>query len=290
MDPEAGTVTSERHREGEFFNLPRSFSDDDIEKTLEGYMETKCARTDPEQARTEGISSDELLEKFLADTSKKVLLLQGRAGAGKSTLGKKWAVELWKKWTEGDRIPLFLHLPRHTSVKEHLKEQGVDLEGQWGRFIKDRSLLVILDSFDEMGKKENVVKKVCGECSGCTDLNIVIACRSDYLQRGEGSEALFLPKPRDGPSTLLETVWVCPLEMSNKALVDRYIDHYVSACEHGWGKQDYERALTSFPELGEIIKTPFVLKVTLSSLTDEKGLGLEDHQAQPLQGVCEAVV
>eukprot|EP00960_Hanusia_phi_P022915 677001-Hanusia_phi.AAC.1 len=124
-----------------------------------------------------------------------------------------------------------------------------------------------------MGKRVNVVKKVFEEFSGCTDLKVVIACRSDYLQGGEGSEALFLqPKSR---GVALETVWVCPLEMSNKALVDRYIDHYVSEYEHGWDKEDYERALASIPELGEIIRTPFVLKVTLSALP-----GLFDRRAK----------
>eukprot|EP00960_Hanusia_phi_P004392 128639-Hanusia_phi.AAC.1 len=79
MDPETGTVTLDRHKEGEFFNLLRSFAseasrylhEEDLDKTLQGYMETKCARTDPEQARTEGISADEVLEQFLGDTSKK---------------------------------------------------------------------------------------------------------------------------------------------------------------------------------------------------------------------------
>eukprot|EP00960_Hanusia_phi_P004674 135653-Hanusia_phi.AAC.1 len=275
MDPTTGMVPQRMHKlECEFLKLLRSFRcnaasvfhDKDIEKTLEGYIETKCTGTDPEQARTEGISSDEVLDKFLKDASKKVLLLQGRAGAGKSTLGKKWALKLWKDWKEGDRIPLFLHLPSHTSVKDYLKKHGVDLDVQWASFIKDKCFLLILDSFDEMEKKVNMVKKYSNEFWECKDCKIVIACRNDYIQSGGGSETLILPEP--GQKRVLVTVWICPLDLSNKALVDRYIDHYVSLKMGSWDKESYKQALNRIPELSEIIRTPYFLKVTLSVLPE----------------------
>eukprot|EP00960_Hanusia_phi_P057997 763737-Hanusia_phi.AAC.1 len=259
LDVRTGKVCEEKHQEELSIPGITVFNDDDVERTLEGFLETKCASLDPELIpQTEGMSSHEVSEKFLRNGSKRVLLLKGIAGAGKSTLCKKWALELWKKWKELDHIPLFLHLPRHTRVKEYLKEQRIDLEKHWTKFMTVRRFLLILDSFDEKGRKENVVKVVCEEFRECQDYKIVIACRSDY----GGSEALFVPPVVQ--TNALQTFWVCPLDLSNNALVDRYIDHHVSYHQDQWDRE----ALNRIPELDQVIKTPFLLKVTLSVLPE----------------------
>eukprot|EP00960_Hanusia_phi_P030929 748946-Hanusia_phi.AAC.2 len=278
VDYESGRITEDKHVEGIYMDLPRRLrhiiksmlgDDEGVEDAMEGYMETNCSNVDPEHRETVGVPSGELLDTFLHNEEKQVLLLLGQAGAGKSTWGKRWVIELGERGVLGERYPVFLHLPKSTSVKESLeKAAGVCYgnEKAWREFVRGRLFFVVMDSFDEIRACTNVVDGVFKELSGCKGVKAVVTCRSCCVKKEVKSNPLLWP-PGPGGRDAVEVAWICRVRMSNKERVKRYIDYHVSKTKgKDWERSKYEEAMESMDELREVVNTPYLLKVTLSAL------------------------
>src|SRR6185369_1059825 len=97
---------------------------------------------------------------FLEDRDKKVLLLIGNAGAGKSTFTRQFTYILWQKYrAEGNIIPLFISLPTmkdpvRNLIPEYLKQKGGFSEDETKVLKNSRRFVFILDGFDEMAKRD----------------------------------------------------------------------------------------------------------------------------------------
>ena len=79
---------------------------------------------------------------------KQVLLLQGRAGSGKSTFAHMLYQNLLDNWTTGKSIPILLYLPSITSASAYLKSLArADFKNEW---LEKNNFIIILESFDEL--------------------------------------------------------------------------------------------------------------------------------------------
>ena len=233
--------------------------EESVDDAMECFVETSCSETDPDVDATARVPSDQLLDKFMHNTGKHVLLLLGMTGVGKSTLGKRWAIQMGEAWQVGKPYPVYLHLPRCRSVKEYFEEVGSLTSGgerSWRDFVRRHTFVVVLDSYDEMGTMENVVEKVFKELAGCRGIKTIVTCRSGYLKNEGKSNTLFSPPGLEGRDAL-QVAWVCELSLSNKKQVNQFIDKHISKRVHtGWSKKQYDEAIRSMPELQFIVSTP----------------------------------
>ena len=85
--------------------------------------------------------------------TKKVLLLLGSFGSGKSTFGRDKIYHLWKKWKLGKLIPVFIPLVASrkgykTLIKDTLKSMGLD-SSEIKKLKSSQQFFFILDGYDE---------------------------------------------------------------------------------------------------------------------------------------------
>ncbi|EKX42446.1 hypothetical protein GUITHDRAFT_141136 [Guillardia theta CCMP2712] len=217
--------------------------EESVDDAMECFVETSCSETDPDVDATARVSSDHLLDKFMHNTGKRVLLLLGMTGAGKSTLGKRWAIQMGEAWQVCERV---------------FRGSRIADIGRGAVLAK-----FLLDSYDEMGTMENVVEKVFKELAGCRGIKTIVTCRSGYLKKEGKSNTLFWPPGLEGRDAL-QVAWVCELSLSNKEQVNQYIDNHIRKRVHTeWSKKQYDEAIRSMPELQFIVSTPYTLKVLL---------------------------
>eukprot|EP00960_Hanusia_phi_P000235 6389-Hanusia_phi.AAC.1 len=294
MDPKTGMIPSEKHREHLLNHLPKNMrrviqeaardDDCDLDDAEKGYLQTDCTDRDPDLV-TPSIRwrPDEVVENFLQDREKQVLLVQGKAGAGKSTLCKRWAMKLGKDWEEGKPYPVYLHLSSCMEVRQYLEDAfGSELSNEdFKHFIEGKAFVVLLDGYDELGGRQprNVIRKVYEDLRGCQGFKAIITCRSDYLRVDGQSEKLFW-LPRTGAGDALQAVWLCPINLSEKDRVRQYIEYFVSKDENtgGWSEKQYEETLMTMPELVDIVTTPLCLKIVLPVLPNLGGQRKQDLQ------------
>ena len=97
-----------------------------------------------------------------------------------------------------------MHLPKCIDIKVHMQQliKKLNLENEIKEediptFLKSNKFFIILDSFDEMQSKENVIDKIFMDLGTDEGNKILITCRSDYyLSKFNKSEIkkIFAPK------------------------------------------------------------------------------------------------
>ncbi|KAF8957362.1 hypothetical protein BGZ46_002208, partial [Entomortierella lignicola] len=124
------------------------------------------------------------LEEFLT-SNKKVFLLLGDSGAGKSTFNRVLETELWEKYNNVDkRIPLFIHLPSINNPDEDLITKHLQLLGFIEEHIqelkKDHEFTLICDGYDETQSTTNLYMSNRLNQPRGWRAQMVISCRTEY--------------------------------------------------------------------------------------------------------------
>ncbi|KAF9094660.1 hypothetical protein BGX27_001401, partial [Mortierella sp. AM989] len=207
------------------------------------------------------------VHEFL-ESDKKVFLLRGDSGAGKSTFNRALETDLWGKYDKvGGRIPLFIHLPA-------IKDPDVDLiekqlrkvnftEDQIRELKLHRDLILICDGYDESQQTRNLYTSNQLNQAGGWQAQMVISCRTEYT--GVDYRDQFQPTDRNSGSGLglMDELIIAPF---NKDQIQDYIDQYVSAVKPSWESKDYVQALKEIPNLQDLVRNPFLLKMALEVL------------------------
>ncbi|KAF9992546.1 WD_REPEATS_REGION domain-containing protein, partial [Entomortierella chlamydospora] len=116
------------------------------------------ARANKGEAETHDLRSRVL--DFL-NSDKKVFLILGDSGAGKSTFNKALEIYLWQQYNKGDRkIPLFIHLPsikdlERDLVVERLRQANFT-ESQIWELKQNHEFILICDGYDECQQTRNL--------------------------------------------------------------------------------------------------------------------------------------
>ncbi|KAG0022510.1 hypothetical protein BGZ80_000081 [Entomortierella chlamydospora] len=211
-------------------------------------------------------------QEFL-QSDKKVLLLLGDSGSGKSTFNRVLEIGLWYNYKKGGRIPLFIHLPtidepEHNLIAKYLQEANFT-DVQIRELKTHREFVLICDGYDECRQTKNLYTSNKLNQPGEWQVQMVISCRTEY--NGIGYKNNFRPNDiDDSDSDLFQEAIIAPF---NKGQIQAYIDQYVNLAEPPWGYIDYLGALEEIPNLQDLVKDPFLLKLALEvlpSLVDAK--------------------
>ncbi len=216
------------------------------------------------------------VQEFLNDkqVNRKVILLTGDSGAGKTTLNRILEKHLWDTKKEDDAIPLFISLPsidkpEHDLIAKALKKRGLS-EFQIQKLKQGKQKFVfILDGYDEIRQTQNLyVSNSINQSDGWQG-QMVISCRSEYL--GQDYRSRFQPNPIEkDKDTAFQEVVVLPF---SKEESDHYLKKYVEHTPTGWTAQAYQEAFSKQSNLKDLISNPFLLRVVLEALpyVEKKG-------------------
>ncbi|KAG0003120.1 hypothetical protein BGZ80_005847, partial [Entomortierella chlamydospora] len=208
------------------------------------------------------------VQEFLK-SDKKVFLLLGDSGAGKSTFSRALETKLWTAYQEDTNksIPIFIHLPSIANPEQGLiakqlrkfdftEEQIMDLKSQ-------RRIILICDGYDECQQTTNLYKSNELNQPGGWVVQMVISCGTEYI--GMDYKDQFQPIDQNNcrVSNLFQEAVVVPF---NKDQIQDYIDQYVSMSKStttNWSTDDYKKAFEDIPNLLELVMNPFLLKLAM---------------------------
>ncbi|KAF9967802.1 hypothetical protein BGZ70_008112 [Mortierella alpina] len=204
---------------------------------------------------------------FLANEEQKVLLLLGESGVGKSTFNMELEVQLWSQYEKSDgRIPLFINLPAVVRPEQDLivkQLRKLQFEESQIRELKKRKFVLICDGYDESQQTQNLYTSNRLNQKEEWRAQMVISCRSEYV--GVDYKDRFQPGDRDQPSIpgQFHEAVVMPF---SEVQIEKYIENFVDLEQPLWSAEKYISVLTEIPSLRDLVKNPFLLKLSLGVL------------------------
>ncbi|KAF9351465.1 hypothetical protein BGX26_010549 [Mortierella sp. AD094] len=206
------------------------------------------------------------VQEFL-ESKRKVFLVLGDSGAGKSTFNRALEISLWDKYEIDGQIPLFISLPtiektERDLIAERLRQANFT-ESQIRELKLHREFILICDGYDEIQETRNLYRSNQLNQPGGWRVQMLISCRTEY--NGADYKDRFQPTERNngGDSELFQEASIMPF---NKDQIQDYIDRYVCLRKPTWGSEDYQRALKQIRDLQDLVKNPFLLKLALEVL------------------------
>ncbi len=265
------------------------------------------------------------VKSFLsAEDPKKVLLILGEAGYGKSLFFQTLARQRWIQYQDDHAIPIFVSLPcldQTNRIMEDTLENHGFTPDQVNQLKTEKRFIFILDGYDEMHRLEQIYLNNRWQE---WQVKIIISCRAQALYHVEQYESLFAPYQDDVPQyNLLQQLHVAEFSESQ---IDEYLKRYAilsSQKEMGDVESIFSIArppggieadlfldekrsadeiknepieginsekiitktqLESVPGLMKLVKTPFILRITLDALPDV----LKDFAEGKSEGIEEA--
>ncbi len=265
------------------------------------------------------------VKSFLsAEDPKKVLLILGEAGYGKSLFFQTLARQRWMQYQDDHAIPIFVSLPcldqTNRVIEDTLESHGFTPD-QVNQLKIEKQFIFILDGYDEIHRLEQIyLNNRWQEWRA----KIIISCRAQALYHVEQYESLFTPYQDDVPQyNLLQQLHVAEFSESQ---IDEYLKRYAilsSQMEMGDVESifsipgppggigvdlfldekrsadeiknqpieglDSEKIITkaqleSIPGLMQLVKTPFILRIALDALPEV----LKDFAEGKNEGITEA--
>ncbi|KAF9426898.1 hypothetical protein BGZ76_002553, partial [Entomortierella beljakovae] len=208
------------------------------------------------------------VQEFLDSDDKNVLLILGDSGAGKSTFNRALETSLWENYGKLDkRIPLFIYLPSvnrpdQDMIGSRLRNANFT-ESQILELKQYHEFTLICDGYDEIQDTQNLyMSNQLNQPEGWR-AKMVISCRTEYI--GIDYKDCFRPTDRNsgGNTDQLQEAIIKPF---NKDQIEDYITQYELLHISTWGSEDYLRALNQIRNLQDLVKNPFLLRLTLEVL------------------------
>jgi hypothetical protein len=208
------------------------------------------------------------VNEFL-QSDKKVLLILGSSGAGKSTFNRILEADLWSNYRSGDRIPLFIYLPLidrpdDDLIAKHLRKFGIT-EDEILQLKMNREFILICDAYDETQLHSNIYRKNQLNMSGGWKAQMIISCRTKY--NGKDYIDQFQPDSRNNAG-VSKQFQECVISPFNKQQINEYIQQHISICKPSWGFEKYEQAFQQIPNLFDLVTNPFLLRLAVEILPE----------------------
>ena len=204
------------------------------------------------------------------NSDRKVFLLLGDPGTGKSAFSRELELELWESYkTKTGAIPLHINLPTITKpeddmITKHLRTIGFT-ESQIREVKHYRKFVLICDGYDEISlETPNLYTSNRLGQPGEWDAQMVINCRSEYVYLENEYRDWFRPGDRSQISeSLYQEAVIAPFSMEQ---MHDFIHQYVTLYEPRWREEDYKQALNLIPSLKELVRNPFLMTLSLEVL------------------------
>ncbi|KAG0056881.1 hypothetical protein BGZ89_001988, partial [Linnemannia elongata] len=214
--------------------------------------------------------------KMFLKSNRHVFLLLGDSGAGKSMFNRQLECELWGSYTKGGRIPLYINLPAIDRPDQDLIAKQLAMYGfkdsQIMEMKQNREFTVICDGYDESRLQANLY--------GCNQFNqplqwkvrMIISCRSTYLP--QDYRGRFEPVSYDKYVPLLGLFQEAVIVPFSSAQIAEYIGQFAQLKEtrelfidqRVWDVEEYMDKLRSIPNMMELVRNPFLLKLSVKFL------------------------
>ena len=206
-------------------------------------------------------------------TDKKVLLMLGDAGSGKSTCGRFLERRLWQEIKDSELLPLFIELPVSKDpirrvVETYLESKGFNVE-EIVELKRTKKFLFFLDAYDELGKEKEDENLYDTNALNDWNAKVIISCRSQYLaSKKENYQERFRPhlEQETRPQLLKEII----LKPFTDAQIDTYLEKFIQVNRGRFQEEnqpywddwkEYKKRIENLPGLKELIETPFVLSI-----------------------------
>ncbi|KAF9963108.1 hypothetical protein BGZ65_005932 [Modicella reniformis] len=214
------------------------------------------------------------VKKFLKD-EKKVFLLLGDSGAGKSTFIKVLENDLWETYLQDETIPLYINLsaidnPEQDMITEQLQKAGFT-PSQIRELKLHRKFILICDGYEESLNTLNLYTQNRLNQPGEWIAQMVITCRSEYL--GVNYRQRFQPEDHNEKSDSFQEAVITPFSADQ---IQEYIQKYVTNTPHlPWKEEQYKKALDVIPGLKELVTNPFLMNLSMEVLPQMEALQME---------------
>ncbi len=265
----------------------KKIKDEQIDIQLALYIPTMLGYTEKDEIakRLDGVNEIQLF----FDSDKKLMLLLGDSGAGKSLFGQWLVNDIW--WKNSEIIPIFIHLPaikiKAGFFEKYLKKH-FDLSIKEIEFLKTSGkFLIILDSYDEMitenqGKNLHRIGKLFN-----WNAKVIISCRTEALVRYSKKDQfdMFAPykdkKNQDENENSLQKRYVQFFD--RKTQIPQYVEqwkyHNKDLVDP---KINYIEVMNRLPGLSEMVTSPFILMIVMYALPKLMKKYLEKHETERL--------
>ncbi|CAO3572658.1 unnamed protein product [Mortierella alpina] len=217
----------------------------------------------------------DLIMEFL-DSDRQVFLVLGDSGAGKSTFNRYLENKLWKEYSVGGRIPLFINLPvvseNHRDIVGEQLRTHKFLDAMIRELKDHREMVLICDGYDEAQLRTNLHTANKFNHEGQPNIKMIVSCRSTYL--GQDYHNLFRPQTDwygDDVASLYTEAVIVPFSSGQ---IEDYVDqlvrdpevHKLMGTSRVWSTEDYMIKLRSIPNMMDLVKNPFLLSLSLQAL------------------------
>jgi WD40 repeat protein/tetratricopeptide (TPR) repeat protein len=207
---------------------------------------------------------EEEINKFLS-SGKKILLLLGDSGSGKSLYTQGLASKLWQDHKSDSPIPVWISLPRlkntvNRIIEETFEKFGFNTE-QIESLKQKNSFIFIFDAFDEIHQLKNLwVSNHLDQWNA----KIIITCRREYLYHVDNYKHFFTPF--NGEKALYLEYDEMIIKPFSEEQIEQYIKQYIQHQKPEWSLEQYQKAIEEMHGLKNLIKTPFLLKLAMEAL------------------------
>ncbi|KAF9216996.1 hypothetical protein BGZ59_007016 [Podila verticillata] len=215
------------------------------------------------------------IKEFLGN-DQQVFLVLGDSGAGKSTFNRYLEHVLWEEYNPGDAIPLFVNLPAIDRPDQHLIRKQLQIyelfsDLQIQEIKRHRRIILICDGYDEAQLDLNLHDMNHLNQNGQPVTKMIISCRSTFIE--ENYRHQFQPKRTNLHRTtnLYAEAVITPFSRDQ---IEDYVCQFVQDSEAHklmgdrtiWSTGEYMNKLKSIPNMMELVKNPFLLKISLRAL------------------------
>ncbi|KAG0307426.1 hypothetical protein BGZ97_000407 [Linnemannia gamsii] len=217
---------------------------------------------------------------------KRVLLIIGDGGSGKSYFLRQLERELWGKYTSpDDAVPILVSLPFVDNATSDLLGQVLQTNGFRNADVRTlkqstRRFILLCDGYDEAQVLGNIYNSNRFHQPGQGRVKLIIACRSQKL--GADSDGRFEPVTGDHyNSTNLNQFQKVAMAPFTRSMIMEYVEKFVATRSQpevrpeyqtlpenslAWSLEQYMYALSNIPHLMDLVGNPYILSFILEEL------------------------
>ncbi|ETO11081.1 hypothetical protein RFI_26295, partial [Reticulomyxa filosa] len=226
---------------------------------------------------------------------KKVMIIQGKSGSGKSIFCRHLEETLWTNYISDSKrpIPVYISFPK---IYNKNNERDIILQSLQGKHISKESMdairekvsfVFIMDGFDEIFDfyRRNENDKYFYDRFKLNQWNakVIVTCRSKVLSDEDIKTALI--GATQGQTSMM---YLWPF---TKQQMHNYIEKFATMQSKNkkkddnsnWTPKKYEETLNNYPNLQKMVEEPFLLQLILTvlpSLVKQYGAGSRISKAQ----------